>query len=261
MTLDSGETIRCTPDHRFLLRDGKTYKEAQYLTPNDSLMPGYFDTAPVKLGLNDYLRVQQPLTGEYDFVHHLADAFNAQRGTARYVDGNAFVRHHANFNRFDNSPDNIERMGFLEHLHLHAEHLEVLWQDENFRKAQREGVQRYYAQNPAVVQERRERMIVQNTDPTFRAENGMRVGAILKQRYADAPEARAEISARMKQLWADEEYRAKMYEALRGVEKRALSAEEKARVAQVISEKSRAMWQDEEKRAPNCGGNYRSDGI
>ena len=148
VTLDSGETIRCTPDHRFLLRDGKTYKEAQYLTPTDSLMPGYFDKAPVKPGLNDYLRVQQPLTGEYDFVHHLADAFNAQRGTARYVEGNAFVRHHANFNRFDNSPDNIERMGFLEHLHLHAEHLEVLWQDENFRKAQREGVQRYYAQNP-----------------------------------------------------------------------------------------------------------------
>src|SRR5438552_2428592 len=47
VVLDSGETIRCTPDHRFLLRDG-IYKQARHLTPEDSLMPGYFDTAPVK---------------------------------------------------------------------------------------------------------------------------------------------------------------------------------------------------------------------
>ncbi|MBM3135238.1 MAG: hypothetical protein FJZ89_08165, partial [Chloroflexi bacterium] len=40
LTLDTGDTIRCTPDHRFMLRDG-SYKEAQYLTPDDSLMPGY----------------------------------------------------------------------------------------------------------------------------------------------------------------------------------------------------------------------------
>src|SRR5450759_2093452 len=35
VTLDSGEKIRCTPDHRFMLRDG-SYKEAQYLTSEDS---------------------------------------------------------------------------------------------------------------------------------------------------------------------------------------------------------------------------------
>lgn len=40
VTLDSGDTIRCTPDHRFMLRDG-TYKEAKDLTENDSLMPLY----------------------------------------------------------------------------------------------------------------------------------------------------------------------------------------------------------------------------
>ena len=41
LTLDNGEVIRCTPDHRFMLRDG-TYKAAQDLTTDDSLMPGYF---------------------------------------------------------------------------------------------------------------------------------------------------------------------------------------------------------------------------
>ena len=118
LTIDNGEKVRCTPDHRFMMRDG-TYKEAQYLTPDDSLMPGYFDMAPIKEELNDYLRVLQPSSGEYVFAHHLADEFNFQKGIARGF-GGPFVRHHKNFNRLDNNPTNIERMEFLEHLHLHA---------------------------------------------------------------------------------------------------------------------------------------------
>jgi DNA gyrase subunit A len=59
VTLDSGAKIRCTPDHRFMLRDG-SYKEAQHLTTSDSLMPGYFDTAPVREGMSAYLRIMQP---------------------------------------------------------------------------------------------------------------------------------------------------------------------------------------------------------
>ncbi|HVG37760.1 MAG TPA: DNA gyrase subunit A, partial [Pyrinomonadaceae bacterium] len=102
LTLDNGAKIRCTPDHRFMLRDG-TYCEAQHLTPDDSLMPGYFDAAPIKEGLNDYLRVQQPATGKYEFVHHLADDFNFKIGQAPKFNG-PFVRHHKNFDRFDNRP-------------------------------------------------------------------------------------------------------------------------------------------------------------
>src|SRR5205814_527074 len=119
LTIDSGARVRCTPDHRFMLRDG-TYKAAEDLTEEDSLMPGYFDAVPVKEGLNDYLRVLQPETGNHEFVHHLADRFNEQKGLARKFEG-AFVRHHKNFNRWDNRPTNIERLEFLEHLHLHAE--------------------------------------------------------------------------------------------------------------------------------------------
>lgn len=37
LTLDNGRQIKCTPDHRIMLRDG-SYKEAQYLTEDDSLM-------------------------------------------------------------------------------------------------------------------------------------------------------------------------------------------------------------------------------
>jgi DNA gyrase subunit B len=40
VTLDDGEVITCTPDHRFMLRGG-CYKEAATLTPEDALMPLY----------------------------------------------------------------------------------------------------------------------------------------------------------------------------------------------------------------------------
>src|SRR6266581_2009290 len=76
LTLDNGEKIRCTPDHRFLLRSG-TYKQAQDLTLEDGLMPGYFDIAATKDGLNECLQVYQPASGGYEFVHYLADGFDA----------------------------------------------------------------------------------------------------------------------------------------------------------------------------------------
>lgn len=40
VTLDNGRTIRCTPDHEFMLRDG-SYRQAQHLAPDTSLMPFY----------------------------------------------------------------------------------------------------------------------------------------------------------------------------------------------------------------------------
>ncbi|MDZ4769629.1 MAG: ATP-binding protein [Chloroflexota bacterium] len=38
ITLDNGEVITCTPEHRFMLRDG-SYRAAEMLTPDASLMP------------------------------------------------------------------------------------------------------------------------------------------------------------------------------------------------------------------------------
>lgn len=40
ITLDNDQKIKCTPDHKFMLRDG-SYKEAESLTSEDSLMPLY----------------------------------------------------------------------------------------------------------------------------------------------------------------------------------------------------------------------------
>jgi DNA gyrase subunit B len=60
VTLDHGVAIVCTPDHRFMLRDGG-YKAAEELTPDDSLMPLYR-----KMPGTD--RSEVPTRGEYGAV-------------------------------------------------------------------------------------------------------------------------------------------------------------------------------------------------
>jgi DNA gyrase subunit B len=64
--LDNGETIVCTPDHRFMLRDG-SYKPAADLTPNDALMPLYrklSDTREPGITINGYEMVWQPRSND-----------------------------------------------------------------------------------------------------------------------------------------------------------------------------------------------------
>ena len=48
VTLETGAEIVCTPDHRFMLRDG-TYREAQQLKPKDQLMPFSRSAIPERL--------------------------------------------------------------------------------------------------------------------------------------------------------------------------------------------------------------------
>ncbi|WP_300924747.1 Hint domain-containing protein [uncultured Clostridium sp.] len=56
--LDSGSIIKCTPNHKFMLRDG-SYKEAKNLCENDSLMPLY-RKYPSK-GLSNYRMYYEPI--------------------------------------------------------------------------------------------------------------------------------------------------------------------------------------------------------
>ncbi|MFN0086502.1 MAG: DNA topoisomerase (ATP-hydrolyzing) subunit B [Blastocatellia bacterium] len=62
LTFDTGETITCTPDHGFMLRDG-SYKPAAELSPDDSLMPLYrtlSDKAQPGITIDGYEMVWDP---------------------------------------------------------------------------------------------------------------------------------------------------------------------------------------------------------
>ncbi|MGH8443587.1 MAG: dCTP deaminase domain-containing protein, partial [Nevskiaceae bacterium] len=110
VTLDSGEPIRCTPDHVFLRRDGTTAPAAE-LRPGDSLMPLY--RQPVR----GYETVYQPLNGHLTPTHRLADEWNLRCGI--YEDGDGEHRHHVDHDRRNNRPWNITRMAAGDHIRHH----------------------------------------------------------------------------------------------------------------------------------------------
>ncbi len=108
--LDSGERIRATPDHDFMMRDGRMVP-AERLRPGDSLMPLYRDL------FRGYEMVYQPLNDHLLPTHRLADEWNVRNGI--YADVSGTHRHHIDFDRRNNRPTNIERMDAAEHLRMH----------------------------------------------------------------------------------------------------------------------------------------------
>lgn len=131
ITLDNGEKYLCTPDHIHYRRDGGEVR-ADALQAGDSLMPLYLTRAaevPMhersfrdkRVKLEDYLTVHNPATGLYDYVHFLADEFNLKTG---FYDKSAGpIRHHRDFNKYNNNPINIQRVGYKEHFAIHSAHV------------------------------------------------------------------------------------------------------------------------------------------
>ena len=99
VTLDSGESITCTADHPFMLRDG-SYLEAGKLSSGQSLMPLYR-----RIG---YEQVWQPSTG-WEFTHHMV-AGKPEPGRAI---------HHDNRIKTDNRPENLKNEDKADHDRIH----------------------------------------------------------------------------------------------------------------------------------------------
>ncbi len=70
VTLDNGEKIRCTPDHKFMLRDG-SYQEAQYLGDTSFLMP--LKDNPIKVSsINILVETEDTYTLTIEKHHNFA---------------------------------------------------------------------------------------------------------------------------------------------------------------------------------------------
>ena len=106
ITLNNGEKVRCTAEHRFMLSDG-SFIEAQYLKADDSLMPLYRKYS------NDGLLGYELLYSPFEEVWHYTHTYftgKIQRG---------FVRHHVDFNPKNNNPENIKIILRNEHKKKH----------------------------------------------------------------------------------------------------------------------------------------------
>lgn len=118
--LDSGEKIRCTPAHLFMLRDG-SYKKAIELSPADSLMPLY-----LKHDQDGYILCMNNEVGKFQKVHILINKAMNPKGYSEVLKRcslpeNFAVTHHKDYNKENNEPSNLEWMSNIEHSKYHYE--------------------------------------------------------------------------------------------------------------------------------------------
>lgn len=156
ITLDNGESIVCTPDHKFPTRfNGK--KEAKDLSCGESLWSfnKKFNTIrnDKKKKRNDYEMVYDHHKNKWVFTHRLVanfyklnDVINEFVFDEKNKNKLKETIHHLNFNRFDNSSNNLAFMSNLDHYeyhqHLFLEYSKIgteVWMekfntDPNFKK-------------------------------------------------------------------------------------------------------------------------------
>ncbi len=211
--IDNGSTIECTPDHKFMLRTGE-YKEAQNLETGDSLMPLYTkksDQSEDSVTIDGYEMVKQPNRDNFwEFTHLLADRYNLYKGLDSKENGSH--RHHVDFDKSNNSPENIERVGKEEHMEIHREQAAKTLQREEVREKLRE---------------------LRKTDE-FREKMSER----MKQ-----PETVEVLREQAKEQWEDEEYVEYMVDSFLDYYE-----DNKEEIDKRLIEKSREYWSSEKHR-------------
>lgn len=225
ITLDNNEEIICTPDHKFPVYD-KDFKRADQLKVGDSLVPLYRRTHQVSANTNEYEQFFDNETKEWQFTHRMvADELKDTKVKyweykPEYSNGNYEVRHHIDFNRFNNSPDNLCWMSSLDHFKFHSENMQQ-WHSEaklnnpelydEFRNKVGEGQKRHWQtmsepefSKRIEIQKEQNRKFNEkmNSDPEF-------YQSVMEKRMAywtdDARKTRAEIvTARNLSDWSGE---------------------------------------------------------
>ncbi len=122
VVLDNGEEIKCTLDHKFMLRNG-SYKKAIELLDNDSLMPLNRKISEIegRITIKGYEMVFNPFDNKWVFTHLLTDRYNLRNKVYKKSLGED--KHHIDFNKLNNNPDNVIRMDKEDHMKYHREHV------------------------------------------------------------------------------------------------------------------------------------------
>ncbi|GAA4003209.1 hypothetical protein GCM10022247_25070 [Allokutzneria multivorans] len=248
VTLDNGESVRCTPDHLFRLRDG-SYRRADALAPADSLMPLYrsLSSKAASDKLDGYERVWMNDREEWVYTHYLADAYNLRHDLDSAANGN--VRHHVDINKRNNDPRNLRRMTWEDHAALHAammgEHVHAGYREwlANGGLEFKSAMLSKQWQDPDFRQACLARLAALNSDPSFR----QRIEQGFQDWYAALSDSeRVEYAERMRErqasYWAHPEHRAAAAERVR-----AFFADPERRAE--WSARSREQWNDPELRA------------
>jgi len=123
VTLDNGKTIICTPDHKFPVW-GKGMIEAQHLI-GESIIPGY--RKQKELYSNKlYEQIYKNDTKTWEFTHREVAEWKDNNNireemihNEKYANSIKNTIHHKDFNKYNNSPDNLVRMNRNDHMNYH----------------------------------------------------------------------------------------------------------------------------------------------
>ena len=124
---DDGNYIDTTYDHKFILRDGSECR-ADKLKKEQSLMPLYKKKERIKSHVkNLYETIYVPSKNKFEYTHNIVSTFFNGKKEKGNVD------HHMNFNPFDNSPNNLQRMDYKKHSTMHGKLVKKAWEN-NYEK-------------------------------------------------------------------------------------------------------------------------------
>jgi len=137
IVLDNNEEIICTPDHKFMLKEGD-YKMAKELNSKDSLMPLYrkYSKKEKRITIEGYEMILNPRLEngkeKWIFTHLLADEYNLKNNA--YLEQDGCHKHHIDFNKLNNNPENIRRMTKDAHMELHRQMLQFTIHREDVKE-------------------------------------------------------------------------------------------------------------------------------
>lgn len=221
VVLDNGAEIKCTPNHKFMLKNG-TYEEARHLLVGESLIPMYTKLSDGKDDpkLADYEIFFQPNSEKWGYTHHIADEWNVVHGV--YARSAGRIRHHINFNKLDNSPLNILRMDWKEHWKLHYKLTSDKHKNDPIYRAKlAKGRKEFWdiAANKAKCAKRMSEKNLRNwKNSNYRKRMCTKLSEINKKYISEHPEKRAELSKKatetLRKLWQNTEYRKFMHEKI-----------------------------------------------
>ncbi len=134
--LDNKEEIICTPDHGFMLRDGN-FQRADKLKKTTSIMPLNRKLSKVegRIRIKGYEMVFDPKKRKWIFTHLLADGYNIEN--KKYSPDLGDCKHHIDFNKLNNNPENIIRMDKQDHLIFHTKILEKTLHSDKIKEKTR----------------------------------------------------------------------------------------------------------------------------
>lgn len=130
LTLDNNEEIICTPDHKFPIKY-KGFVEAKDLNVNDSLIPLYTKIGDIKDGWlgQGYELIFDNEDRKWKYTHRMVSEFLKDEVKTKiykneYCTSDVDVVHHIDFNKTNNSPENLLWMNMDDHYMYHAKELQ-----------------------------------------------------------------------------------------------------------------------------------------